>query len=309
MKVLVTGGFGFIGRHISRELSSRGDEVAAISRSPPSGDEGGIRAMRGDVTHLSDLIHAIKASGAELIIHSAALLTAESQRNPVLSFEVNAGGTLNVLEAARLMDVGRVIFISSTAVYGITREGEPVDEDYPKNPITLYGAQKLFGEHLGEGYRSNYGISFIALRLPIVYGPGQSQRGFSAFKEIIEKPALGERAVVEVGGDQRYDAVYVKDVARAVWLASRARGLRHSAFNIGAGNQCTLWDLAGIVRGHFPDAEIEIGPGFDIAEPIRGPLDLRRAREELGYSPAYDLESGVRDYIEAILRGRGQVRL
>ncbi len=305
MKVLVTGGFGFIGWHISQELSSRGDEVAAFSRNPPSDMGIGIKAIRGDVSHLSDIIGALKRSGAELIVHSAALLTSESQRNPVLSFDVNVKGTLNVLEAARLMDLHRVIFISSTAVYGITREGELVGEDYPKNPITLYGAQKLFGEHLGENYRSTYGLSFVALRLPIVYGPGQSQRGFSAFKEIVEKPLLGERAVVKVGGDQKYDAVYVKDVAKSVWLASRAKNLRHSAFNIGAGNQCTLWDLAEIVKRYAPNAIIEIGPGFDVAEPIRGPLDLRRAREELGYSPAYDLEEGVKDYIETISGKRG----
>lgn len=300
MRALVTGGFGFIGWHISRELSSRGDEVAALSRNPPSDISDGIKAIKGDVSHLSSVISALKESGAEFIVHSAALLTAESQRNPVLSFDVNVKGALNVLEAARLMDLRRVIFISSTAVYGITREGEPVGEDYPKNPVTLYGAQKLFAEHLGENYRNNYGLSFVALRLPIVYGPGQSRRGFSAFKEIVEKPLLGEKAVVEVGGDQKYDAVYVKDVARSVWLASRAGDLRHSAFNIGAGNQCTLWDLAGIVKKYVPGARIEIGPGFDIAEPIRGPLDLRRAKEELGYVPTYDLENGVKDYIETI---------
>ncbi|MEM2225824.1 MAG: NAD(P)-dependent oxidoreductase [Candidatus Bathyarchaeia archaeon] len=300
MKVLVTGGFGFIGWHISQEFSSRGDDVAAISRNPPPNAGIGIKAIRGDISHLSDVIGALKDSGAELIVHSAALLTSESQRNPALSFEVNVKGTLNVLEAARLMDLHRVIFISSTAVYGITKEGELVGEDYPKNPVTLYGAQKLFGEHLGENYRINYGLSFIALRLPIVYGPGQSQRGFSAFKEIVEKPLLGERAVVKIGGDQKYDAVYVKDVARSVWLASRAKDPRHSAFNIGAGIQCTLWDLAEIVKSYIPNALIEIGPGFDIAEPIRGPLDLRRAKDELGYVPTYDLERGVRDYIEKI---------
>jgi len=305
MKVLVTGGSGFIGWHISKELSSRGDEVSTISRNPPSDIGERIQVIRGDVSHLSNLIDALKDSGAELMVHSAALLTGESQRNPIPSFDVNVKGTLNVLEAARLMGLRRVVFISSTAVYGITREGDLVDEDYPKNPVTLYGAQKLFSEHLGENYQSNYGLSFIALRLPIVYGPGQSRRGFSAFKEIVERPILGEKVVVEVGGDQKYDAVYVKDVAKSVWLASRAKNLRHSAFNIGAGNQCTLWDLANIVRKYVPDARIEIGPGFDVAEPIRGPLDLRRAREELGYSPVYDLEEGIKDYIETISRKLG----
>ncbi|MEM3439434.1 MAG: NAD(P)-dependent oxidoreductase [Candidatus Bathyarchaeia archaeon] len=253
-----------------------------------------------DLAGMASNNHSAIKKGIILGRFTSSTKLARAKWAPVLSFEVNVKGTLNVLEAARLMDLHRVIFISSTAVYGITKEGELVGEDYRKNPVTLYGAQKLFGEHLGENYRINYGLSFIALRLPIVYGPGQSQRGFSAFKEIVEKPLLGERAVVKVGGDQKYDAVYVKDVARSVWLASRAKDPRHSAFNIGAGNQCTLWDLAEIVKSYIPNALIEIGPGFDVAEPIRGPLDLRRAKDELGYVPTYDLERGVRDYIEKI---------
>jgi nucleoside-diphosphate-sugar epimerase len=186
-------------------------------------------------------------------------------------------------------------------VYGTTQEGALVDEDCPKNPVTLYGAQKLFCEYLGQTYQKNYGLSFVALRISVVYGPGQSLRGFAAFKEIIEKPIHGEESVVEAGGEQKYDAVYVKDIARSVWLAARAENPDHWIFNIGGGNQCTLWDLANIVKKYRPDARFRIGPGLDIAEPIRGPLDITRAEEKLGYKPEFSIEEGVKDYIETIM--------
>jgi len=304
MKVLVTGGTGFIGGHIIRELLTKGHQAVAFDSSPSSGSlkdvEQRIDIVRGEVQDLPTIVTIIKKFDVTHIVHTASIMTKESQENPLTALNVNVLGTVNMLEAARIMDLRKVTLMSSTAVYGITDEGKLIDEEYPQRPITIYGATKLLCEHYGVNYSKDYGMSFAALRFPIVYGPGQSYRGFSSFKEIIEKPIRGIPAEVPYGGDHKYDGIYVKDVARAIALATDITNTPHCTFNIGTGVLHTLKDLARVVKEFVPNAIIKIGPGFDTREPIKGPLNITRAREEIGFQPTFDLESGVRDYIETI---------
>jgi UDP-glucose 4-epimerase len=301
---MVTGGTGFIGGHILRELLKRGHNVVAFDLFPDtlsiSDMVSKINVVRGDVQDLTSIIDAIKTFDVKYIVHTASLLTAESQKRPWTALKVNVEGTVNVLEAARLMNLVQVVYMSSTAVYGYTEEGKVIDEDHPQVPVTIYGATKLVCEHYGLNYNKEYGIGFIALRFPIVYGPGQSSRGFSSFKEIIEKPYYGKPARVAAGGDQKYEGVYVKDVARAIVYACFARGTKHKIFNVGTGKMHTLHELAKIVKKIIPNAVFYIGPGFDVAEPVRGPLSIARAKEELGYFPQFTLEKGVQDYVREL---------
>ncbi len=267
-----------------------------------------IRIIKGEVQDLSIIIDTIRKFGITHIIHTASLLTAASKERPSTAFSVNILGTVNILEAARLMDVSQVTYASSTAVYGNTREGEVVDEEHSQKPVTLYGVSKLLGEHYGLVYSQDYGIGFNALRFPIVYGPGQSRRGFDAIKEVVEKPMQGLPAKVPVGGDQTYDTVYVKDVADAIISACFVGKTEHSLFNIGLGAMHSLRDVASIVGKVIPGSIFELGPGLDIAEPVRGPLNISRARAELGYEPKFDLDKGIRDYIQT-LRDHGSGNL
>jgi len=208
---------------------------------------------------------------------------------------------VNILEAARLMEVSQVTYASSTAVYGNTDEGEVVDEEHPQKPVTLYGVSKLLGELYGLVYCQDYGVGFNALRFPIVYGPGQSRRGFDSIKEVVEKPVQGLPARVPVGGDQTYDTVYVRDVADALISAClAAQKTEHKLFNIGLGAAHSLREVAEIVGNIIPGSTFELGPGLDIAEPVRGPVSIERARAELGYEPKFNLNRGVRDYIQAL---------
>jgi len=301
MHVLVTGGTGFIGGHVLRGLLRQGHQVVALDSSPGTESLADIadkiNVVQAEVQDLAIIIDVIKKFGITHIVHTASLLTASSQRRPLAALNINVLGTVNVLEAARLMGVVQVTYMSSTAVYGYTEEGKVIDEEHPLRPATLYGATKLLCEHYGLAYNVDHGMGFMALRFPIVYGPGQSQRGFSSFKEVVEKPLLGLPAKVPIGGDQKFDAVYVKDVADAIISACFANKTRHRIFNIGAGVTHSLRDVAKVVSTVVPGAVIEIGPGFDAAEPVRGPLNIKRARDELGYEPKFDLEGGVRDYI------------
>jgi UDP-glucose 4-epimerase len=304
MRVLVTGGTGFVGGHVIRELLRQGHEAVAfdiITNSDALADVATrVQIVRGDVQEITLLIDIVKKFGITHVVHTASLLTTESQRRPWAALSVNVGGTVNILETARIMNIAQVVFMSSTAVYGITKEGELIDEDYEQRPVTIYGATKLFCEHYGANYNKDYGIGFTALRFPIVYGPGQTYRGFSSFKEVVEKPIVGMPAKVPYGGDHKYDGVYVKDVARAIVSACVNNKTEHRAFNIGTGVMWSLKDLANVVRKFVPDAAFDIGPGFDVAEPVKGPLSIARAKKELGYEPKFDLEAGVADYIQTM---------
>jgi UDP-glucose 4-epimerase len=304
MRVLVTRGTGFVGSHVLRELLRQGHEAVAfdiVTNSDAIADVASkVQVVRGDVQEITFLIDTIKKFGITHVVHTASLLTAESQRRPWAALSVNVGGTVNILETARIMNIAQVVYMSSTAVYGITKEGELIDEEYEQRPVTIYGATKLFCEHYGANYNKDYGIGFTALRFPIVYGPGQTYRGFSSFKEVVEKPTMGMSAKVSHGGDHKYDGVYVKDVANAIVSACMKSKTEHRVFNIGTGVMWSLKDLANMVRKLIPDAIFDIGPGFDVAEPVRGPLSIARARAELGYEPKFDLQAGVTDYIQTI---------
>jgi UDP-glucose 4-epimerase len=302
LNALVTGGLGFIGRYVCKELTNQRHKVSIFDFVRPESElHTSVPIIVGDVRQLSSMIDALRSSKANVIVHCAAKLRAESQTNPVASLGVNVKGTLNVLEAARIVGISRIIYMSSSTVYGITSPEEIVNEDHPKEPISLYGAQKLFCEHLGETYWKNYGITFVALRLPVVYGPGQ--RGASPFKEIIEKPFSGEEVVIESGLDQIYNAAYVKDVGRAAFEACVASHLVHGAFNISSGERLRLQDLVVEVKKHFPGATVRIGPGPDPADLVEGQLTIRRANEELQYSPHYPIDLAVSDYVHAISTG------
>lgn len=281
------------------EALKRGESVVVYDVIPPKTRSaelaGKLAAVEGDILDLDRISETIKGYGIKEIVHAASLLTAPSQRDPMLAVDVNVKGTLNVLEASRLHDVKRVVFTSSQAVYGYTAEC-PIDEDYPKNPCTIYGTLKLASELLGMNYSELYGIEFIALRFPLVYGMGK-RRGFNAVEQLIESGSTTVR------GWQKYELLYVKDAARALFLALRALGPKHRAFNIGSGQMLSFQEMAEVVRKFLPGASVRVEAGRDTSYCTRGPLNCERARRELSFEPAYDFEKGVEDYLR-MLRNR-----
>ena len=320
MRVLITGGMGVIGAMAAEKFVQEGHRPVLFARHR---DDNLIRPIAqevdielGDVADLPRLLHVVKAHRITHIVHAAALVGAVSATNPALSVQVNVMGTVNVLEAARLFDVRRVVYTSAKGVYGHIG-GEyghptyrPLPEDHPKNPVRIYESAKLMGENVGLYYHANLGVDFVALRFSTTYGPGKTARHgkMGITSQIVETPFFGKPFRIPKGGDQRDDFIYNKDSALGIYLACTAEKFTHRVFNIGSGVGVTLRDVAKAVQQRLPKTIIEIGPGLDFldAAPTSyySVYDITLARQELGYRPHYDLERGIGDYLATLERMR-----
>lgn len=310
MAVLITGGTGFVGSWLARNLVERGEKVVIYDlylRNEAIRDIiDEVKVVKGDVLDLGNLIAAIKAEGVDRIIHTASYLGVESQQRPPMAVKATCEGTANVLEASRLMDVGRVVFTSTQSVYGVTPPGEVVSEDHPTNPNTVYGATKRLCEWLGLNYRANYGLDFIAIRFPTIFGPTKLGRGWQVpITDIVENPVMGRPVVIRSGGDVKREWVYVKDMANTVVNACFVDSHEHKIFNLGSGQIYTHFEVAEVVKRHVPDALFQIEKGPDpLFGGIGGPLDCTRAMEELGHEITYPFEKAIEEWIRAVSSGR-----
>lgn len=317
-RVLVTGGTGVNGAFVIRELLNEGFEPVVFELHPDftllKDIRSSIQVLTGDIRDLRSLVRALGQLQVSSVIHMAALVQFPLiQADPYLGFEVNAVGTVNVLEAATLCNVKRVVFTSSKGVYGEVKDEyahptyHPLPEEYLGRPDSVYGIAKLTSEVMGLNYHRGYGLDFIALRFASIYGPGKLSRhgSFSLHSKLIENAISGKPTRIPQGADQKDDMVYVKDVAQGIVKALKADHVRYGVFNIGTGVGRTLVDMAQVVKEFFPNADIQIGPGLDyMGIGISGysVLDITRAREQLGYQPQFDLRAGVADYLTVMDR-------
>lgn len=297
MRVAVTGGTGFIGRFVVAALAAAGHEATVIARHPAE-VPGAARVVPGDVAGRAV---ATALAGAEAIIHLAALADASlSLGDPVGYMEVNALGTLHVLEAARLGGAG-VVLASSQRVYEPWRG--PLGEDGPTVPTTVYGWSKLAAEGWATMYHRLYDVPTIALRVFTAYGPGQRMGGGASgvLPIFAERTLRGQGLTVH----QRHlrDFVWVEDVAAAFVRAAerlndpRARG---RAYNIGSGVGTALDDLARLVQTRSGVAEpppiaLQGADEVERREEVYATLD--RTRDALGWSPTMPLEDGLDRYL------------
>lgn len=312
MSVLITGGCGYLGLHVLKRLSEEGWSVvsydvghvdASLLESFYRLDTRKVRFVRGDVLDVFKVAETVKKYGVEYVVHLATLLTRESEENPFRAYKVNVEGTLNLLEVSRLSGVRKFVFASSEAVYGITGD-EPVHEDYPKNPITVYGATKLAAEYLGIKYSDLYGVGFVALRYPMLYGPGAYAGGTRPINHMIESAVKNAPATVPFVEHMKVEPLYVDDAVKAVCLTLKAGKTPSRVYNIGVGRIYTLREVLETIRSMYPGAEVSFGDQSGIfVYPVQGPLCIKRAREELGYTPDYDLASGIRRYAQILAKG------
>jgi len=297
---IVTGGAGFIGSELVRQLLDRGDEVVVVDNFVNGKAENlaglpadRLEVVREDVRHVAALQPWI--ARATTVYHLACLGVRHSVHSPLENHEVNATATLHLLKACRDAGVPRFVYVSSSEVYG-TAKWAPMSEDHPTFPCTVYGGSKLAGESYTRAYYRTYGYPTVVVRPFNTYGPRSHHEGDSG--EVIPKFLLrclaGRPLVIFGDGMQTRDFTYVSDSARGIILAGTADAAIGRTINLGSGLETTVNDLAATVAAVAgrPGAEVhrdESRPG----DVLRLLADMTQARELLGYQVQVPLAEGL----------------
>ncbi len=312
MRALVTGGAGFIGSNLVEALLQRGDAVRVLDnlstghRSNLDAVGGDVDLVEGDLRSYERVSRAVR--GCEVVFHEGALPSVpRSVQDPMTTNEVNVGGTLNVLLAARDAGVRRVVFASSSSVYG-DLPGLPRREAAPVSPAAPYAVSKLAAEHYCLVSSRVYGLQAVALRYFNVFGDRQDPTShYSAvIPKFIAALAAGRPPLVHGAGNQSRDFTYIANVVAANLLAAEAPDADGQAFNVATGEQqsllamiATLNDIMGtaIAPEHGPPRSGDVDQSW---------ADITRAREHLGYAPSVGFEDGLRRTVAYYEReGRG----
>lgn len=300
MKILVTGGAGFIGSHVVETFLAEGHEVCVVddlSSGQRTNVPPGVRLHAVDIRG-AELAKVFEEEEPEVVSHQAARANVrESFEKPQLYADVNVVGSVNLLECCRRSKVRKIIYASTGgAVYGEPRT-IPVPEDHPIDPLDPYGASKHHVEHYLHIYQTSFGVAFTALRYPNVFGPRQDPFGEAGVVAIFTARMLkGERPTINGSGEQMRDFVYVGDVARANLLAlERGDG---EILNIGSGQGVSVREIfenLAVLTGF--QEEPEFGPA-KAGEVFRIFLNAERARRQLDWTPQVSLQKGLAATVE-----------
>lgn len=311
MATLITGGAGFVGLEVARQLLDGGEtEVTVFSRNPSPARLGGladrVNPVAGDVGNFSHVLDVVKATQPDVIYHLGAMLSVPSDADPASAIQTNAMGTFYVLEAARLFDVRQVIFSSSIGSYGRDIEGETLTDTTLQRPVLFYGATKAFGEHMGLFFKRKYGLDFRGLRYPSVIGPGVTTPGMVQYTSwMIEESAKGNPFTVWTTPETRFPVMYITEAATATVQLAQAPLENIKMVNYlvdGAKPTPTAGDIADAVRAKIPNAVIDFVP--DPTKPMlhgrSQTIDDSRAREEWGWQPTHDLPRMIDDFLASL---------
>ncbi len=313
--VMVVGGSGFLGSHLCRVLAEEGLDVICFDiQSPelpllqPERDTGSVGFVQGDILDSEALADGVKEYNVAGIIHVvAAGNEAAAREDPHPAITLNVQGTLNILDAARKNKVGKFVYISTAGVYGLRSDQTPIKEDEAITwRGTIYHPSHYMGEILVEMYQRVYGMSCVILRPLSIYGPALSSdkdrhlRSKSLFLGGWILKALKGETVEIRACDTQTDLTYIRDIAHAVSQAYTAQGLKRLVYNISSGSLVSYKEIALTIQKHLPGAKFEFGSGVqeNPLRPVRGPLDISRAWEDLGFAPQYGLKRGIREFIE-----------
>lgn len=302
MRVLVTGGYGFIGSHVLRQLVDRGHDVACFDLGDPSPVSRAVAAdivdYTGDVTDPHDVYGAVVDFAPDRIVHLASLLGRESQHVPRRAVAVNLQGTLSVLEAAEDAGVERVVAASSAAVYGhFPADATSFDETSRRTPDSVYGMTKYAVEHIGPVYAARSDLDFCAIEP--VHGLGPDRVRGNVEDAFVVKAAVAGEPITVPDIDYPIEIIAVQDEAAAFVAAALAGGTDHDVYLIGTGEQRTLAEMAELVGEIVPGAELSLSASRGDDQLVRRPpSDTSRIRKDLGWTPEYTVRETVEAYVE-----------
>ena len=313
MDVLVTGGAGFIGGHLSERLIRDGHDVSALDqlheyydlgikrrtieqcRQLATESDGSYEFIQGDVRD-ETLVDRL-VDGADYVYHQAGRAgVRDSVAEPRVYDEVNVDGTLNILDAARESDIERVVMASSSSVYGGREKYLPFSETDPTLPVSPYGASKLAAERYLCAYNDVYGLPTVALRYFTVYGP--RMRPNMAISNFVSRCMCGNPPVIYGDGTQTRDFTYIDDVVDANLSLLSTGAADGEAVNIGSTDNIAIRDLAVEIRDQLaPELELEYAERH-AADADHTHADTTKAAELIGYEPTHTISSGVSEFID-----------
>ncbi|MDH5719755.1 MAG: NAD-dependent epimerase/dehydratase family protein [Spirochaetia bacterium] len=296
MKILVTGGAGFIGSHIADRLLANKHSVAIVDNLTTGKKENIPREAQfyeADICdkHIAEIFEKEKP---QILVHQAAQINVRaSVDDPGYDASINIIGSINLLECARKYGVQKVIFASTGgAIYG-EQEYFPADENHPQNPVSPYGIAKLSVEKYLYYYKVQYGLDFVSLRYANVYGPRQNAKGEAGVVAIFcERMLKNEQPIINGDGRQTRDYVYVADVAeyniRAV--ESDASGI----FNIGTSKEINVNEIFYLIKNELKSEAPEVHGDAKGGEQLRSVITFQKANETFGHEPQVQIEEGIR---------------
>ncbi|RJQ18899.1 NAD-dependent epimerase/dehydratase family protein [Candidatus Woesearchaeota archaeon] len=305
MKILVTGGAGFLGSHICEKYVNEGHTVVCVDNLI-NGDLSNVRALlhkpnfkflHGDIRDKEMLEKAIP--GCDAIFHLAAQIHVDrSVVEPHYTYETNVLGTLNILELARLHDVKKTIFASSSEVYG-SAQTNPMKEDHPLDAPHPYGASKVGADRLCFSYHQTYGMPVYITRCFNMYGPKQKDSSYGGVISIFTRKVMNNMPPIIYGtGEQTRDYLYVKDAVKAYDLVLQSKkNIAGIPINFGTGKDHKIIDIANMIikklGKNLKPVHVSPRPG-EVEHLI---ADMTRAKELLGFSPDYDFEKGMTEFL------------
>jgi nucleoside-diphosphate-sugar epimerase len=312
MRVLITGAMGHVGSNAVRAFRVRGHEVVALYHSRFDPDvaaafAAGASFLQSDLADFAHLVDILRSREVEAILHTAALpYDGPCRRAPLTATRVNVLATQHVLEAARLLRLRRVVYVSTGSVFQKWPDPDRViPESEPASPSNVYATTKRMGELLVNCYAETFGVSACSARVSWVYGPPL----YTPTLEVNRGPipywlcaALLGRPVEEPsGGDFRANFTYVDDVAEALLRLVDAPTLRHTLYQVSTGEHASCAEVIAAIRAEAPEARLTIGPGtapYTDHTPMRGSFSITRLREDTGFAPAYPIRKGIAAYAE-----------
>ncbi len=296
---LVTGGAGFIGSYLVRFLLERGEKVRILDnfstgfRENLDEVQNDIQVVEGDLRSAERVADAVE--GVDYVLHQAAIPSVpRSVKEPLPSHETNASGTLFLLEACRRANVRRLVYASSSSVYGASEE-LPKVEDMRPEPLSPYAVSKLSAEQYCIVYHRLYGLETVSLRYFNVFGPRQdpSSSYSGVVSRFMDALAAGERPTIHGDGTQTRDFTFVDNVAEANYAASRREEVAGGVYNIGCRERTSinfLWTTMAELAGSSLQPEYAPARAGDVLHSL---ADISAAERDLGYVPAVDLKEGL----------------
>lgn len=301
MKVLVTGGAGFIGHNLAIRLKEKGFKVQVMDSFERSTELAVKRLREADVPVTKVKIRNIGEvknilGDVDVVVHAAAYIdVAESMEKPLLYLDNNVLGTASIVKASLDAGIHLFVYLSSAAVYGNPVK-LPIDEDHPVTPLSPYGLSKLMGEDAVKFF-SRYGLKHVILRLFNVYGPGQKAEYAGVITRFLEKASEKLPPVIYGDGEQTRDFIYVDEVAKAVELTIKTSHV-NEIFNIGSGNPVKVRDLAKLVMRLFKIKGEPVYGEQRIGDIEYSCADIAKAKSLLGFEPKIGLEEGLKKLVQ-----------